>query len=570
MWTLPQGADRHNVKVMVQELTVENVAVIERASFRPGAGFTVLTGETGAGKSLLVDAIGLALGARADADLVRHGAARAVVTLLVDLRSNPLAMAKCAEQGVSFDEGQLVVQREVSHDGRSTVRLNGRPAAVGTLREIGSLLVDMHGQHDHQSLVHQDKQLAFLDAWIGDEASVLVASVEEAFRRHEGLSRRLVSLRNGQRAREQRIDLLRYQIEEIQAVGPVPNETEELAIRLARLKNSVRLTTGVNEGLETLADGDAAALTAVRTALRSLDALAELDASLVEVTDGLRAAEVGLDEAVRSLRSYCAGLDDDPEALEAAASRIDALSRLHRKYGEDDAAVLQHLAAAIDELRQLEGEDLSEEELAAETESARCELDEVAGRLTLVRERHAGDFARDVTAELKELAMPNAKLVISLARQDVGPDGQDLIEFLFSANAGEPPRPLGKVASGGELSRLMLAVKVVSAGRAGVPTLIFDEIDTGLSGAAAATAARKMAQLAAHNQVLAISHLAQIASAADVQFRIKKTERNGRVHTSVERLEPDQRVEEVARLIAGEEVSESARAHAREMLGTLT
>ncbi len=570
MWTLPQGADRHNVKVMVQELTVENVAVIERASFRPGAGFTVLTGETGAGKSLLVDAIGLALGARADADLVRHGAARAVVTLLVDLRSNPLAMAKCAEQGVSFDEGQLVVQREVSHDGRSTVRLNGRPAAVGTLREIGSLLVDMHGQHDHQSLVHQDKQLAFLDAWIGDEASVLVASVEEAFRRQEGLARRLMSLRNGQRAREQRIDLLRYQIEEIQAVGPVPNETEELAIRLARLKNSVRLTTGVNEGLETLADGDAAALTAVRTALRSLDALAELDASLVEVTDGLRAAEVGLDEAVRSLRSYCAGLDDDPEALEAAASRIDSLSRLHRKYGEDDAAVLQHLAAAIDELSQLEGEDLSEEELAAETESARCELEEVAGRLTLVRERHAGDFARDVTAELKELAMPNAKLVISLARQDVGPDGQDQVEFLFSANAGEPPRPLGKVASGGELSRLMLAVKVVSAGRAGVPTLIFDEIDTGLSGAAAATAARKMAQLAAHNQVLAISHLAQIASAADVQFRIKKTERNGRVHTSVERLEPDQRVEEVARLIAGEEVSESARAHAREMLGTLT
>ncbi|MBS1708419.1 MAG: DNA repair protein RecN [Armatimonadetes bacterium] len=551
---------------MVQELTVENVAVIERASFRPGTGFTVLTGETGAGKSLLVDAIGLALGARADSDLVRHGAARAVVTLLVDLRSNPLAMAKCAEHGVSFDDGQLVVQREVSHDGRSTVRLNGRPAAVGTLREIGSLLVDMHGQHDHQALMHQERQGGFLDAWIGDEALALVVAVEEAFRRHESLARRLASLRSGQRAREQRIDVLRFQIDEIQTAAPVPGETEELESRMSRLKNVARLTAGVQEVLAALADGEPAALTTTQSSLRTLHGLADLDPGLASAVDQLAEGQAVLDEAVRTVRAYAATLEDDPEALEQAAARQDLLSRLKRKYGEDEAAVLEHLAAAEAELASLEGEDLSEDELAAEAEAAQAAMLDTAARLTAVREKHASKFSQVVTVELRELAMPSAQFEVRLQRQTPGPDGQDFIEFFFTANAGEPPRPLGKVASGGELSRLMLAVKVASAGRAGVPTLIFDEIDTGLSGKAAATAARKMATLAQHNQVMAISHLPQIASAADVHFLIKKTETGGRVHTSVERLEADHRVEEVARMIAGEEVGESAKTHAREML----
>ncbi|MBX3110930.1 MAG: DNA repair protein RecN [Fimbriimonadaceae bacterium] len=551
---------------MVQELTVENVAVIERASFRPGAAFTVLTGETGAGKSLLVDAIGLALGARADADLVRHGAARAVVTLLVDLRGNPLAMAKCAEHGVAFDDGQLVVQREVSHDGRSTVRLNGRPAAVGTLREIGALLVDLHGQHDHQALMHQERQGGFLDAWIGDEALALVVAVEEQFRRHESLARRLASLRNGQRAREQRVDLLKFQIDEIQSVSPVVGETEELEGRLLRLKHVARLTTGVRDALAALADDEGSAVSAVQTSLRALRQLADLDPSLGVSVDHLAEGEAVLVDAVRGVRAYAATLDDDPAALEEVAARLDLLSRLKRKYGEDEAAILEHLAAASAELATLEGEDMSEDELAVEVDAAHSTLQATADRLTSVREAHAAKFSEVVTAELRELAMPSAEFVVRLHRQATGPEGQDFVEFLFTANAGEPPRPLGKVASGGELSRLMLAVKVASAGRAGVPTLIFDEIDTGLSGRAAATAARKMAALAAHNQVMAISHLPQIAAAADVHFLIRKSEAKGRVHTSVDQLDAEERVDEVARMIAGEEVGESARTHAREML----
>jgi DNA repair protein RecN (Recombination protein N) len=551
---------------MIVELTVENIAIVERAQVRLGPGFTALTGETGAGKSLIVDALELALGARADAGLVRSGAARATVSLTADLTASKSAQDLCADLGVELEAGLLFIQRELAAEGRSTCRLGGRLAPVATLRQIGAALADLHGQHEHQSLLDPARHAGYLDAWIGAPAAEAAARVSEAYAWAATLRERLRLLRSQRRDREQRLDLLRFQIAEIEAVSPQAGEYEEAQARLSRLQNAERLAQAAFGALNALSDTEGSAHEALGAALKDLASAERLDARIAAALEPLRQAEVFLDEGVRELRAYAEGIGASPEALEQAAARLDGLRRLRRKYGEDEAAVVAFLKDARDQLDALEDPAAGEEALVPLLSGAEEALFEAARALSELRRDRAREFASLVQSQLRELAMERARFEVAFRPREIDAAGADDVEFFFSANAGEAPRALGRIASGGEISRVMLAIKVVLAGRAGVPTLVFDEVEAGLGGRAAAVVARKLEELAQHAQVIVISHLPQIAGRATTHFRIEKATESGRAVTRVRALEGEDRVEEIARMLAGERVGASALANARELL----
>lgn len=551
---------------MIVELTVENLAIIDRAQVELGPGFTVLTGETGAGKSLMIDAIELALGERAAAELVRAGAPKASVNVVIDVSDAPAVRAQCDELGIPIEDNLLYIQREVMAEGRSTCRVGGKMTPVSGLRALGRALVDLHGQHDHQALLDPEGHVAYLDAWIGEPAALLRQTVAEKHGIAEGTRRALADLRKGLRDREQRIDLLKYQIDEIQTAAPIPNETQDLEALLSRLKNAERLSQTALASLQALDEQEGCAVDLLGDAVKSLEGLLRYDATVENILRPLREALYALEDGAHGLRAYTDNLEADPATLDEVQSRLDILKRLRRKYGEDEEAVLAHLASAQEELAQLDDAEASEEKLLARVEKADRALDKAAAELTTLRKGKAEEFGKLVETQLRDLAMAKAQFAVEIRPRPADAHGADDVEFIFQANAGEPMRPLAKIASGGEISRVMLAMKTALAGRAGVPTLIFDEVDAGLGGRAAATMARKLEELAGHYQLVVISHLPQIAARATTHYRIEKGESNGRVVTRIVRLDEKERVEEIARMLAGEKLTEASLANAREML----
>ncbi|RYG26988.1 DNA repair protein RecN [bacterium] len=551
---------------MIVELTVENLAIIDRAQVGLGPGFTVLTGETGAGKSLMIDAIELALGERAATELVRAGSPKATVNVVIDVSDAPAVRAQCDDLGIPVEDNLLYIQREVLAEGRSTCRVGGRMTPVAGLRALGRALVDLHGQHDHQALLDPEGHVAYLDAWIGEPAVRLRQNVAEKYGVAEGARRALADLRKGLRDREQRVDLLKFQVNEIETANPQAGETETLEAQLSRLKNTERLAEASLGALNALTEQEGCAVDLLGDAVKSLEGILRYDASLEEVIKPLQEALYALEEGAHSLRGYTEELDADPATLDEVQHRLDVLKRLRRKYGENEEAVLEHLAAAQEELGQLEDAEASEDKLLQRVEKADRALEKAAAELTAIRKEKAKEFGVLVETQLRDLAMAKAQFAVDIKPRPADAHGADQVEFIFQANAGEPMRPLAKIASGGEISRVMLAMKTALAGRAGVPTLIFDEVDAGLGGRAAATMARKLEELAGHYQLVVISHLPQIAARAATHYRIEKGEVDGRVVTRVVRLNNEQRVEEIARMLAGEKLTEASLANAREML----
>ncbi|MBL8061060.1 MAG: DNA repair protein RecN [Chthonomonas sp.] len=549
---------------MILELSVENIAVIERAQIELGRGFTVLTGETGAGKSLLVDAIGLALGDRADQDLLRAGAQKGPVQLVADVRGNAEALAYCEEAGIPLEDGQVYIQREITAEGKNVSRIGGRAQPVAVVKALGALLVDLHGQHDHQALLDPSRHLDYLDLWIGEPAATLLAEINQLVSEWSRLRTALNAIRQGMRDREQRLDLLRYQDKEIGDVAPQLGESAELDAQINRLRHSERLAELVMGALAAVADDDGAAEERLGSAVQMVSQANRIDESLS--TSGLETTLENLRESIHELRAYAEQVAMDPEALEAAASRQDALKRLFRKYGESEAEVLEFHQKVREELAALEDGEATEEGLEAQVDVAATKVVEACAKLTALRTQKAKEFGQLVQSEIRELAMEKANFSLSVIPKEPDTRGADDIQFLFSANVGESLKPLSKIASGGEMSRVMLALKVILAGKAGVPTLIFDEIDTGLSGRAAAVVARKLRDLGKFYQVVSISHLPQLAGMADTHFKIEKVEKAGRVFTEINRLDESERVEEVARMLAGEEIGDMALANARELL----
>jgi DNA repair protein RecN (Recombination protein N) len=543
---------------MLQELHVRDLALVDTACVRFGSGLNLLTGETGSGKSLIVDALGLSLGARASTDQVRHGADRARSEAMFDVGSVPGALR--ALEAMGHDRGEsLVLAREVGR--RSGARLNGRPATPGQLRDLGRLLVGIHGQHDHRLLMDPEAQTLLLDTFAG--ALGAREAVAAAHAGWAGAAARLANLARMQARGQREEEYLRWQLEELRAAGLRAGEDEELAAERAVARNAARLTELVSAAVEILRgeEGLPAAAGSVRVA-------AELDARLVEVADRLEALDAELADAGAELRRYVEGLDSDPARLETIEARLAVLEQVKRKYGGT-------VEAAIAERDRLEGQvgqaaDLGAalEDAQLEVDCARAALEAAAAELSSLRADASVRLSRAVTSELAGLRLEGALLEARLSpRPEIGADGAEEVEMRFSANPGEAPAPLARVASGGELSRVMLAIRTAGAESERLPTLVFDEVDAGIGGEAAVQVGVRLKALGARRQVLVVTHLAQIACFADHHLVVEKAPGpGGRVVVRVRELKTgEERARELARMMSGT-ITEKALARARELL----
>ncbi len=557
---------------MLAELRVENFALIDQICLRLGAGFNAFTGETGAGKSIVVDAMEAVLGGRVSSDLIRQGAERAVVEAVFDIEGLSPVRAGLEELGLGqAGDSTLVITREISSNGRSVMRLNHRVVNASTAREITRLLVDLHGQHEHQALLDPDRPLEVLDGYGGREAAGLAAWVDRLWRERRECEKEIDSLSAGMRDRARQVDLLNHQKSEIDAAAPSPGEDQKLEDERRVLTQFEKLILGIETTYLLLYGGqDGPAATGLLSRARDeLGRLVPIDPRLSGLKQSLEEALIQVREAARELASYRDRLEADPARLREIEDRLAQINNLKRKYGPGIEEVLSFRDEIAADLSRLENSDQRLQELEQRYAGLSRELLTAAGALSEARGRAAGVLSEAVTQELQQLNLPGATLEFRLEPREDGEitaRGADRCQLLFSANRGESPRPLGRVVSGGELSRVMLGLKTVLAGLDQAGTLIFDEIDTGLGGRTAVAVGEKMAGLSSARQVIAVTHLPQIAAMADHHFRVQKTEQGGRTLVRVAELSEDDRCAELARMMGGEDLSPLAKDHARDLI----
>ena len=569
---------------MLSEIDVRNYALIERLSLRFGNGFNVLTGETGAGKSLVIDCVGLVIGGRASSESVRAGCDSAVVEAVFNISDVPDVEALLLEQGIDPEpDGTLIVTREVSRQGRSRCRLNGRIVTLTALSAIGERLVDIYGQHEYQSLARPSRHIGLLDAFGGARLEQVRDSVRQLYEEWRGCEEELAELRQHARERAQRADLLAFQVNEIESANLEPGEDVHLVAEQTVLANAESLYDAVVRAYSLIYESSypdiASARDMLGEALEELDNASRIDGTLTSLAESLSALCDHTTEISRALREYRDSIEFDPERLAEVEERLSAISRLKRKYGDSLADVIDHGQLAREELESMTGAGRRVDELEGRSAALSEELGNCASKLSAMRCEIAAELEKEVSRELRDLSMPHAVFKVDVGRKRdgheivvdgtpvvIGPDGFDDVEFLFSANPGEEPRPLARIASGGEMSRVMLAIKSVLAVADAMPTMVFDEVDAGIGGEAAIAVASKLANIGKVRQVLAVTHLPQIAAVADNHYAVSKLERSGRTEVTVEKLDMEERVTEVARMLAGEAPSSVTVAHAREML----
>ncbi|MCF2531914.1 DNA repair protein RecN [Yinghuangia soli] len=568
-------------------MRIQGLGVIEDAVVELAAGFTVVTGETGAGKTMVVTGLGLLFGGRADAGLVRTGQGRAVVEGRVRLSADAPAAVRAAEAGAELDEDALLLSRTVSAEGRSRAHVGGRAAPVGLLTDLAEELIAVHGQTDQQRLLRPSRQRASLDRYAGEAVAKPLASYARVYKRLRTVVAELETITTRARERAQEADLLRFGLNEVEQAAPLPGEDVELAAETERLGHADALrgaaTTAHAALLSDPEAGDEGpdAVTLIGAARRAVEAVAAHDPALAALAE--RLGEVGylVSDVATELASYAAGVDADPVRLALAEERRSVLSGLTRKYGADIGEVLAWAERSAMRLAELDGDDDRVGELAEEREALRAELAELAGEVSAARAAAAGRFADAVTIELGALAMPHARVSVAITGVDdaeglpvggrvlaYGPSGVDEVELLLAPHPGAPPRALNKGASGGELSRVMLAVEVVFAGADPVPTFVFDEVDAGVGGKAAVEVGRRLAMLARSAQVIVVTHLPQVAAFADRHLVVEKSNDGTVTRSGVVALDDEARVRELSRMLAGLEDSELGRAHAEELLAT--
>ena len=551
---------------MLIELRVRDYAVIDDLSLELGPGLSALSGETGAGKSIIVGALSLLLGERASSETVRAGAERALVEAVFDISERPELLARLADLGQEAEEGLLILRREVAAEGRNRAWMNGSPTTARVVGELGRALVDLHGQHEHQTLLRQDAQRSILDAFGDAEGDA--ADVGRAFEALTGLETRLGELRERRRELTTRADFLRFQLGEIEEGHVEVGEDVALEEEGRRLEHSEELLREATVIHTELYGGDGAVTDRLSQLFGSLARLTEWDPSLQGPHDALQDAYHSLADVGRELGDYLGSVRHDPGRLEEVRERVDLIHRLKRKYGPELADVVETKGRLSAELDELESSGWDEEALQKDVERARVDLADAAQRLTGKRKVAAHRLSTEVEALLPDLGLPGATFQVLLADLPaVGSHGTERVEFLVSVNAGFAPMALGRVASGGELSRVMLALKGILARVDQVPTLIFDEIDAGIGGQVATLVAAKLQEVAQYHQVFVITHLPQLASRARSHLLVEKTEGDGLAATSVDELEGEARVREIARMLGGDPESETSRDHARELLG---
>ena len=550
---------------MLIELRIENFAVIERLAVRLEPGLNVLTGETGAGKSIIVGALSLLLGERASSDAVRAGAERAVVEGVFDVEGRSDILSVLGEQGLDTEDGLLILRREVAVEGRNRAWVNGAASTAGLVGELGSRLADLHGQHEHQALLRNADQRAILDAFAGQ--TELVAEMRAAYDELAEVRREREALEARRREIEQRADFLRFQLNEIDEAEIEPDEEEGLEAESRRLEHAedlARLSESLNQALYESETSVAEVLGALR---RELSELIRIDPSQEPARELLETAYYNVEELGRRMATYASQVEHDPGRLDAIQRRQDTLYRLKNKYGPELEDVLETARTAREELDTLESASFERKAREKREAAAEARVRELAGRLTEGREEAGRELADRVMEILPEVGLEGGRFRVVLKPLDEpGPNGAEQVEFLVAVNVGFEPRPLRDVASGGELSRVMLALKTILARVDRVPTLVFDEIDAGIGGKIAVKVGAKLREVAAHHQVFAITHLPQIASRADHHLLVLKGEADGMTRTALEELDGDDRVRELARMLGGDPESETSLDHARELL----
>lgn len=548
---------------MLYKLIVENIAVIETVSFMPPSGLNVLTGETGAGKSILIDSINLILGARTNKDIIRYGKENAKVS--AEFYINEAVLDKLVEMNISVENDKLIISREISKDGKSVAKINGINISVAQLKELATYLIDIHGQHDNQALLTPSKHIDFLDSYANLNEEV--KKYEKEFLKLKKFRNELETLSQNEQERLTKIDYLKYVAEEISKADLKVGEEESLREELSLIENSEKISVGVLGAISELYDNDKNAYDIINNALSHINGIASFDGKLQTISERLADLLYSSEDIVHELRLYQNKIDFDEQRLDEISQRLDTIKKLERKYGRTTQGCLEYLKSCTEELDLLTNYDSKLEEIEAEIRKTTENLRIIANNLTNARTKAAEKLSRQIENEIRELAMPKAVFEVSINPADeFTSKGMDDVEFIFSANPGQPLRPMAQIASGGELSRIMLAIKTVLSNTDDVPTLIFDEIDTGVSGASAQRIANKLSLLAKHKQIICISHLPQIAAYADNNFKIEKHLSNDETFTKIELLDYDARLNELARIIDGENITQTSLDHAKEML----
>lgn len=547
---------------MLTSLKIENVAIIESAAIEFGCGLNVLTGETGAGKSIVIDSINAILGERTSRDIIRTGAQSAKVYAVFE-DVNERVRNFLDENGIDCEDGVLIINRTLSREGKNVCRINGAPVTVSMLREIGGELIDIHGQHDNQSLLSPEKHCGFVDSFAGN--ADLITDYREKYDRLCEIRSKLKKLTTDESSKSQRIDFLTYQIDELEKAEITIGERDELKARKSLINNSQKVIESLNIAYEALkADGAGIdMITDAESEIANASAYMEM---LGEASEKITDIRYELEDIAETVRDAMTEVDFDPSELEDIDERLDLLYRLSKKYGDTEEEMLEYLEKARAELDNIAFSEERVKELQKQKKEALAETETAACKLTESRKTAGEKLSNAICSELEFLDMPNVRFVVKCSDIGLTENGKDEIEFLISANAGEEPKPLAKIASGGELSRIMLAIKNVLAETDGVDTMIFDEIDTGVSGRAAQKIAMKLRSASKGRQVICVTHLAQIAAQGDVHLYISKSVSDGKTYTNIKSLIEEERVAEIARIMGGMEITKLQLESAREML----
>lgn len=550
---------------MLSNLYIENIAVIEKTSIDFKKGLNVMTGETGAGKSIVIDSINAVLGNRTSKELIRTGALSAFVSAeFTDLSEKAIAIIN--EAGFELEDGELLIQREISTTGKNKCRINGRPATVSTLKEIGVQLINIHGQHESYELMSPELHISYIDKLAGLESEI--EAYQEVYKKYKKLSAELKKATVDESERERKIDLLKYQIDELEDADLRDGEYEELNEQKAVLQNSEKIIEAIMSA-RALMNGDeesSGVLENLQEINSQLSDISEYMSEVEPINSRIESAIYELEDCLSELTGLTDLVDTDGGSLDSIEERLDLIYTLGKKYGSTIKEMLDFLDKAKKELNALVMYDENREALIKECDKAYKEAEKIAKELSEKRKATSSEFADKVCEEMAFLDMPNVKLVVVQEKCELNSLGCDNIEFLISTNPGEPPKPISKIASGGELSRMMLAVKNVLSDKDDIDTLIFDEVDTGISGSAAQKVGLKLREVSKSRQVLCVTHLAQIAAMGNSHFKISKSVRDEKTFTKVEELNHEGRKQELARIIGGTEMTKASLDYAEEML----
>ncbi len=549
---------------MLQELHIKSFALIDELSIQFGGTFNVLTGETGAGKSIIIDALGAALGERTSPDVIRQGSDKCLVEAVFDVKPASYANQKAQDYGFDTEDGILVLSREITPT-KSTCRVNGRTATSSVLRDISTYLIDIHGQHEHQSLLSSANHAALFDSFCGEEAVSLKQATRELYTELTELENERELLVTDERERARLVDLYSFQLEEISSANLIIGEDEELVNERNVLANSEKLRELASEICSAISENTNCAEDILGTAVADAEKMAEMDNSLKNALETVNNALINAQEAYSAFRDYRDRLESDPATLEQVENRLDTIRNLKKKYGDSIEDILEYRNSLSDKLAQLENLHDRSAELDSAVQKCRAQHFDVCKKLSSVRKKHLKDFEKRIMEELSDVAMDGCRFAISVSAVEPGPHGCDKLEFLISANPGEPLRPLAKVASGGEISRVMLALKNTTTAD-NIPTIIFDEIDSGIGGVTAQALANKLASIGQKYQTLCVTHLPQVASMAENHYRVCKNADDKRNTVYVEEVADEERIAELARMLGSSEDSSAANMHARELL----